>query len=103
MSEKYTPGPWKADRNLGCKMISAKPFEQHRQAKRMEIACTSGIYSEEEDAANARLMAAAPELLAALRLAVALMERQDTLRHLDPVFVELDQARAAIANADPQP
>jgi hypothetical protein len=64
----HTPGPWKADTNLGCKRISAKPFrgQQHRQAKRFEVACTPGLHDESEDLANARLIASAPDLLEAL-------------------------------------
>jgi hypothetical protein len=76
----FTPGPWKADANLGCKRISAKPFrgQQHKQAKRFEVACTPGIFPEEEDEANARLIAAAPELYEALR------ELLVAVRYADP-------------------
>jgi hypothetical protein len=69
---KATPGPWKADRNLGCKRVSAKPrqYGQHKQAKRTEVASTPGLHSEAEDQANADLIAevvtALPMLLDAL-------------------------------------
>ena len=61
---KFTPGPWKAeqacDKEGGPKpewWISARGF--------IDIAETSGEKKPEEEAANARLIAAAPELYAA--------------------------------------
>ena len=62
----FTPGPWKADTTPGCKRISDKPWVDHQQARRREIACTSGLRNDNEDAANGHLIAAAPELYEAL-------------------------------------
>lgn len=42
---------------------------------------------------------AAPDLLSALKRAVTILERLDTIRHLDASFPALDAARAAIAKA----
>lgn len=53
-----------------------------------------------ETFANARLIAAAPELLAACKACAAVLGGMDTLRHIAPEFSALDLARAAIAKAE---
>lgn len=58
-----------------------------------EYMCLGGVCTE----AEARLMAAAPQMLAALRDVVAVMERD--LAGLEVVQPELTAARAAIARA----
>jgi hypothetical protein len=69
---KASPGPWKLDtKYAGCKRITAKLGPQHRQAKRTELACTSGLNDEEEDTANGHAMAAVPDLVSALVGALA--------------------------------
>lgn len=70
MTWRGTRGPWKADRNMGCRRISAKVHvtSHHRQAKRTELACTSGLYDDAEDQANADGMAAVPELVEAVEM-----------------------------------
>lgn len=50
---------------------------------------------------DARLMAAAPDLLEALKECEAVLSRVDTLRHVSPEFPALDKARAAISKAEP--
>lgn len=72
---KHTIGPWKADINLGCKRISAKPFSKQKQAKRYEVATTPGMFNEAEDKANALLIAAAPEMLEALEIAEEVLRK----------------------------
>lgn len=62
----YTPGPWKYDPGAGCKRIKGGKSGAHRQAQYNDVAYTVGCYREEVDEANARLIAAAPELLEAL-------------------------------------
>lgn len=54
---KHTQGEWNCDTNDGCKEIRTRIGS---------IAQTDGI-NEEEDLANAKLIAAAPDLLEALR------------------------------------
>lgn len=64
-----TPGPWVAERNFGCKRITAKSSyagQKHRQARRVEVACTPGLNDESEDFANAKAMAAVPAMIEAL-------------------------------------
>ena len=67
---KGTPGPWQAERlpshMTGCRRITAKVGPQHKQAKRSELACTSGLYDDEQDVANAKGMAAVPDLVDAV-------------------------------------
>lgn len=66
---KFTPGPWRAGTNLGCKTIGAGKSGRHKQAQwAREVAFTSGLAKEAEDRANARLIAAAPDLYAALEM-----------------------------------
>jgi hypothetical protein len=82
----HTPGPWEAqDGEVVCKSG--------------DVADVYGFH-ETEKGADARLIAAAPELLAALKGAITVMEWLDTLRHTDPNFPALDNARSAIAKAE---
>lgn len=62
----HTPGPWKFDNTSGCRPIKAGKHGTHKQAQYRHIAHTDGLFDDEEDKANANLIAAAPELLAAL-------------------------------------
>jgi hypothetical protein len=84
MSEaKHTPGPWKADVDgpftLGGDTVSVEAITEDGKLVRREI-CTLLIDTEEdedspeaeEDKANARLIAAAPDLLAACQNFLAL-------------------------------
>lgn len=57
--------------------------------------------SHDEEFANARLIAAAPELLEALEDCVAVMDRE--LAGLKAIQPELSSARAAIAKATGEP
>lgn len=66
LCEKATPGPWKTDKNLGCKSIKGDKAGTWKQAQYKKIAYTVGLNDEKEDLANTLLMAAAPELLVAL-------------------------------------
>jgi hypothetical protein len=50
--EAATKGPWKADRNLGCKRIKGGKSGSSKQAQYYEVACTPGLYSEAEDLAK---------------------------------------------------
>lgn len=74
---KHTPGPWEilTDSELeGCKDIG--PPNGNREG----LVFTAGLSNEQEDLANARLIAAAPDLLAAAELSVrysALWKHED--------------------------
>lgn len=91
----HTPGPWsyrQADRISHGRAIRGAMVLRVKKGGTTVVADLTGPDSD----ANARLMAAAPELLDALREAYAAMEPM----HHEPVVSEaLDAARAAIAKA----
>ncbi len=82
----HTPGPWV--------WLEPQKVLNSAHGKVIDHACYEGMwfaaYDEEINAANARLIAAAPELLEAL---------QGVLRVADRATSEFDAARAAIAKA----
>ena len=90
MSAKHTPGPWFAKFEAGRYVISYQgEFGPHRA-----LAITGGF--QPDNAANARLIAAAPELLEALQAVDVLfghLATDSTQR------IWVDNARAAIAKA----
>ena len=62
---KHTPGPWRLIvGEYGCKRIG--PSRPGHQRGIREVCATVGLFDEDQDSANARLIAAAPELLEAL-------------------------------------
>jgi len=68
----HTPGPWKVINTNGCKGIGYKPGRNpNPQTQYRELFTTVGLCAtdeaEAEDLANARLCAAAPELLQYLK------------------------------------
>lgn len=67
----HTPGPWVAEMEHGCKDIG--PFVR---GLIYSVCVTVGI-GEDADRANARLIAAAPDLLAALRRILSVPKRAD--------------------------
>lgn len=87
---KHTPGPWHyfetADGRCRVKPLNGKYIVAECSA--MEPQC-------EEQRANARLMAAAPDLLEALKAA-----RRFVVSSHEPVGSELDDIDAAIAKAE---
>ena len=85
MSEaKHTPGPWVANCDI-------YPVMVYRVSEEMEFVANTG-----ESKANARLIAAAPELLEALQ---AIMRCSKEGGYLFKDSSELYAARAAIAKA----
>lgn len=67
MSFLYTPGPWYSI-NIG---TEDEPMMMVRAAPQHEVAiCATGDSPQEMETANARLIAAAPELLDALKAAL---------------------------------
>jgi hypothetical protein len=82
MTSKHTPGPWEFFDTLCIGVMSAQSDVAH---------CSGydGNRSRDEELANARLIAAAPDLLAAL----------EALLSYDDMVECADMARAAIAKA----
>lgn len=95
MADKHTPGPWFADKIQDRSAFNIfMPGYCSAGASVHHCANASGCMGGLEVAANARLMAAAPELLAALQRALDAGIGSDGRRPS-----AADEARAAIANA----
>lgn len=82
MKTTHTPGPWKTVIGPStCAVTTAN--EAPYQAGICRILEKSASYHEGEAEANARLIAAAPELLAALRVAALICAKQNSLSYAD--------------------
>ena len=92
---KHTPGPWKTS-NMAPGIVYAETG-----GKRDELVCTAYRRDNDEHNANARLIASAPDLLSALEMAVATIERIAP-KHgpFSSVDGTLSVASAAIAKAE---
>ena len=90
MSTKHTPGPWRV--NIGnCTQI-LRPDGHYIASMRARVACSSAETETLPSISNAFLMAAAPDLLEATRLALAALN--------DPGDLEKEQAaHAALSTA----
>ena len=96
----HTPGPWK----VVDKIDGRKPRSMALVAAGgdMSIDCTRSGDTRAESNANARLIAAAPDLLAELEHLVRLLEPLEQSGSLQvPGLATLNGARAAIAKAQP--
>lgn len=101
---KHTPGPWEVSKGYdGSISVSAtRPYRINNISAGTPVICDVYQHLEFDSfsgEANARLIAAAPELLDALRGLLALEE--ENLRGYDDIDVctEVQFARAAIAKA----
>lgn len=100
MSAKHTPGPWFPHEPINAKrrdfgVVAVRPYDPSRGAVR-RIAWVGNAKNhntglQDELRANAYLIAAAPDLLAALK---------DVVRIADRNTVEFEAARAAISKAE---
>ena len=94
MGEKHTPGPWVVDSGNGTACY-IRPADHEPGVMAVAQVCKRG-WSEKQ--ANARLIAAAPEMLAALKDALdALIQSATEARHIEPTKVVI---RAAVDKAD---
>ena len=96
MSEKYTPGPWNANFTRFSRWVVGFHITDPKHGSLRPI-CEMGAMNPDEIAANARLIAAAPELLEALMLAESVY-RQNCVNEGEPSSV-LDAMQAAILKA----
>ena len=88
---QHTPGPWQVNKKL---KFSVEAVADGQGINLIAECCDpDGIRSVGEDSANARLIAAAPDLLSALELLLAAYEGKRLLPS------HFEQTRAAIANA----
>ena len=101
MEAKHTPGPWEAERidNSNCVYIKCE--------RGFFIAtCHDGVRGESNAIANARLIAAAPELLEALQSLLKSFPTEDDMHiagweqsEIDLACRDYEAARAAVAKA----
>jgi hypothetical protein len=87
MSE-HTPGPWLAD-------VDGSGWSINTEDKGVAFTCGEANdedISKDEEAANARLIAAAPDLLAALKLALAALDCEVDNAPISPVVASAAQA-----------
>ena len=88
---KFTPGPWRVNKSNGMRIAAGR---------NTPIAETLGAHLLEEEHANARLIAAAPELLASLKTIADWRELTHS-HDLPEIVLWLEvEARAAIAKAE---
>ena len=90
MSAKHTPGPWNAFNSIKAIGVGSERSDV-AWVRFEECGLRDTARSQEEDEANARLIAAAPDLLDALQVML------DAAQH--DITQECDIARAAIAKA----
>ena len=92
---RHTPGPWVAVTDeFGCKQITAH---------QVEVASTPGLSNEEEDLANAHLIAASPDLFEALEALLFQRDRPHGFPDNPWYEEEFGQARTALAKARGEP
>ena len=95
---KHTPGPWEAVIQPGCHAVIAS-LSGGQKAVAIIGNNTPDDGNEPMRFANARLIAGAPDLLAALQRIVAVLDKQVASPHLAERASPLAQAKAAIAKA----
>jgi len=106
---KHTPGPWEASNANGVyanRLMPASAMQREHYSKILIADEGADALSKEERTANARLIAAAPELLALLehledcaRLVIERWESGDLADAVNSLRVDAANARAAIAKA----
>jgi hypothetical protein len=103
VNTKHTPGPWRTLAKNPRKIVTAETrhtivascYTDASNGPGLRTKQSAGSPPREDAEANARLIAAAPELLAALEDCIAVMTNE--LRGLSVIQPELAAARAAIA------
>ena len=93
MSAQHTPGPWKAFNSIKAIGVGSERSDV-AWVRFEEYGLIDTARSQEEDKANARLIAAAPDLLEAIAGLVGCIDHGS-----ESPTEKLDAARAAIAKA----
>lgn len=112
---KHTPGPWVVDLRSGCCAVYPKSREEDSAGchvddpRNVHFSCKGSVYDraagfwsmDDEAQANARLIAAAPEMLDALFMALAEMMVTARLQdwHSEEFRMKLDVMQKAIEKA----
>lgn len=105
-TSKHTPGPWEATRrtfNYGCygHEISAPEWVQNLSTVQKVGPVCFVQTDDEQDRANARLIAAAPALLDALKGLHTLVGSLAQQLHINPVLLpQIEEAFKAISTAE---
>ena len=94
---KHTPGPWMVE------PLGSACFEVKCECGYFIATCHDGVRGDRNADVNARLIAGAPDLLAALQRIVAVLDKQVASPHLAERASPLAQAKAAIAKAIGEP
>ena len=92
-SAKHTPGPWMVE------PLGSACFEVKCECGYFIATCHDGVRGDRNADVNARLIAGAPDLLAALQRIVAVLDKQVASPHLAERASPLAQAKAAISKA----
>lgn len=100
----FTPGPWEVDPKGGGVVRSANPLTEVQYARgkgcpQVALAIVMIDRPDGEQTANARLIAAAPELLEALACLLTMRDGPDSCVGDATLAIEVIRARAAIAKA----
>lgn len=95
----HTPGPWTFEEGSAERQAMSNVFKAaDREFQIAYVTCESrNPYQRAEDIANARLIASAPDLLAACKAALARIEQNDSSYGSQST---INQLRAAIATAE---
>jgi hypothetical protein len=93
---KHTPGPWE-DNDAG--LIYGQVSDDNDVAPFVSDVCDSPLEYSGQEKANARLIAAAPEMFAALELCEDVLAELARLDDGTPSISALHAARAALAKA----
>lgn len=96
MTSKSTPGPWKVEQSDHWLWVAGPDREENVICDIVGRNSKPGEDLTPEDAANARLIAAAPDLLAACKAAIVKFKHTP----LDRISVAADMLRDAIAKAE---
>ena len=94
---RHTPGPWMVE------PLGSACFEVKCECGYFIATCHDGVRGDRNADVNARLIAGAPDLLAALQRIVAVLDKQVASPHLAERASPLAQAKAAIAKATGEP
>lgn len=100
MTAKHTPGPWSVCEHSWCETSIRAPSTDHALC-RLDINHATEESQEADEAqmaANARLIAAAPELLEALKACAAVCAGETMNKR--GLVSALEQARAALAKCE---
>ena len=96
MTDKHTPGPWKAQSHQRASLAEASVEIESKSGRTI---CDMGDYPNDEDRANARLIASAPEMMELLKRAVSPSLTGDNYQ---PSIIWYNEARTLISRINPK-